>query len=369
MRFGATILDAEGHRLTAEEKALFREAAPFGFILFARNIDSADQVRALCDDFREAAGHECLITIDQEGGRVQRLRAPLAREWRPALDHVQAASDPLRAMYLRARLIAAELHALGIDSNCAPLADIASDDTHPFLRNRCYGTDAAGVADIARSCAAGHLDGGVVPVMKHIPGHGRSSMDSHHDLPHVSAPAEVLRAEDFAAFTPLKDLPMAMTAHLVYDAFDPRPATLSPVMMQLIRQELGYDGLVMTDDISMKALWAPELQQQAQRPSLGGGEAPSRGEGRALSGLRPDDPDMAAGAIARASLAAGCDVALFCNSSLAARAAVVQAAGLMTDAAQRRAEAALACRQEPAALDMDAAEAELSALMGGQVYG
>lgn len=346
MRFGATILDAEGLRLTADEKALFREAAPFGFILFARNIDSADQIRALCDDFREAAGHECLITIDQEGGRVQRLRAPLAREWRPALDHVQAATDPVRAMYLRARLIAAELHALGIDSNCAPLADIASADTHPFLRNRCYGTDAASVAAIARACAAGHLDGGVVPVMKHIPGHGRSSMDSHHDLPHVTAPAEVLRAEDFAAFTPLKDLPMAMTAHLVYDAFDPRPATLSPVMMQLVRQELGYDGLVMTDDISMKALWAPELP-----------------------GLQPDDPDMAAGAIARASLDAGCDVALFCNSSLAARAAVVEAAGCMTDAAQRRAEAALACRQTPAVLDTDAAEAELSALMGGQVYG
>ncbi|MFY1709752.1 beta-N-acetylhexosaminidase [Tritonibacter scottomollicae] len=346
MRFGATILDAEGLRLTADEKALFREAAPFGFILFARNIDSADQIRALCDDFREAAGHECLITIDQEGGRVQRLRAPLAREWRPALDHVQAASDPVRAMYLRARLIAAELHALGIDSNCAPLADIASADTHPFLRNRCYGTDAASVAAIARACAAGHLDGGVVPVMKHIPGHGRSSMDSHHDLPHVTAPAEVLRTEDFAAFTPLKDLPMAMTAHLVYDAFDPRPATLSPVMMQVVRQELGYDGLVMTDDISMKALWAPEL-----------------------SGLQPDDPDMAAGAIARASLDAGCDVALFCNSSLVARAAVVEAAGCMTDAAQRRAEAALDCRQTPAALDTDAAEAELSALMGGQVYG
>ncbi len=369
MRYGATILDAEGLRLTADEKALFREAAPFGFILFARNIDTADQVRALCDEFREAAGHDCLITVDQEGGRVQRLRAPLAREWRPALDHVEAASDPVRAMYLRARLIAAELRALGIDSNCAPLADVASEATHPFLRNRCYGSDAATVAARARACAEGHLDGGVVPVMKHIPGHGRSTMDSHHDLPHVTAPAEVLRAEDFAAFAALKDLPMAMTAHLVYDAFDARPATLSPVVMHLIREELGYDGLVMTDDISMKALWAPEILHQGQRPNLDGGKVPSRGEGPALSGLRPDETAHIAGVIARASLDAGCDVALFCNAPLAERAAVAEAAGGMTDAAQRRAEAALACRKSPAALDTAGAEAELSALMGGQVYG
>lgn len=348
MRFGATILDAEGLRLTPDEKALFREAAPFGFILFARNIESADQVRALCDDFRAAAGHDCLITIDQEGGRVQRLRAPLAREWKPALDHVAAASDPERAMYLRGRLIAADLRDLGIDSNCAPVADVASEGTHPFLRNRCYGSDMASVAARARACALGHLDGGVVPVMKHIPGHGRSTMDSHHDLPHVTASAEVLRAEDFAAFAALNDLPMAMTAHLVYDAFDARPATLSPVMMQVIREDLGYDGLVMTDDISMKALWAPEILQQGQLP---------------------DETAHNAGVIAKASLDAGCDVALYCNAPLAERAAVAEAAELMSDAAQRRAEAALACRKPPAALDFDAAEAELSALMGGQVYG
>ena len=346
MPFGATILDAEGLHLTADEKALFREAAPFGFILFARNIDSADQVRRLCDALRTAAGHDCLITIDQEGGRVQRLRSPLARDWKPALDHVNAASDPVRAMYLRARLIAAELYALGIDSNCAPLVDIAGAGTHPFLRNRCYGETVAEVTARARACAQGHLDGGVVPVMKHIPGHGRSSMDSHHDLPHVSAPAEQLRAADFAAFAALRELPMAMTAHLVYDAFDSRPATLSPVMLEVIRQEIGYDGLVMTDDISMKALWTADATAQG------------------------DGAEMTAGKIARASLDAGCDVALFCNASLAERADVVAAAGAMSASAQRRAEAALACRQPPVALDTGAAEAELSALMGGQqVYG
>jgi beta-N-acetylhexosaminidase len=353
MRFGATILDAEGLRLTADEKALFREAAPFGFILFARNIESGDQLRALCDEFREAAGHDCLITIDQEGGRVQRLRAPLAREFRPALDHVEAASNPVRAMYLRARLIAAELRDYGIDSNCAPLADVANAETHPFLRNRCYGSNVESVAAIARACAEGHLDGGVVPVMKHIPGHGRSTMDSHHDLPHVTAPADLLRAEDFATFTKLRDLQMAMTAHLVYDAFDPRPATLSPVMMEIIRNELGYDGLVMTDDISMKALWQDAAQDEA----------------RMAGGPHPDDEVTWSARLARQSLDAGCDVALFCNSSLAARAEVVASAGQMTKAAQRRAEAALACRKPPVVLDTEAVEAELSALMGGQVYG
>lgn len=362
MRYGATILDAEGLRLTADEKALFREAAPFGFILFARNIESADQLRRLCDELRAAAGHECLITVDQEGGRVQRLRAPLAREWLPALDHVEAASDPVRAMYLRARLIAAELHALGIDSNCAPLADVATTDTHPFLRNRCYGSDAASVAARARACAQGHLDGGVVPVMKHIPGHGRAAQDSHHDLPHVTASAELLRAEDFAAFAALRDLPMAMTAHLVYDAFDPRPATLSPVMMRLIREELGYDGLVMTDDISMKALWKVAEQDEGRILT-------ARGSGRELSDLRPDDTVTWSAKLARQSLDAGCDVALYCNAPLAERAAVAAAAGFLSDAGQRRAEAALACRTSPAALDLQAAEAELSALMGGRVYG
>ena len=130
--FGATILDATGLRLSPDEKALFRDADPFGFILFARNIDTPDQIRALCDDMREAVGRDCLITIDQEGGRVQRLRAPLGREWMPPLDHaVQAGKEAPRAMYLRYRLIAQELRALGIDSNCAPLADIAGADTHP----------------------------------------------------------------------------------------------------------------------------------------------------------------------------------------------------------------------------------------------
>lgn len=334
MQFGATILDAEGHRLTAEEKALFRDVRPFGFIVFARNVDNSDQLRALCDDFREAAGHDCLITVDQEGGRVQRLRAPMAREWLPALDHANRAgakSEP--AMYLRARLIANELLAHGIDSNCAPVCDIASDKTHPFLRNRCYGETLEQVVSLARATAQGHLDGGVLPVMKHLPGHGRATQDSHHDLPHVTAPREFLQQNDFAAFAALKDLPMGMTCHLVFDAYDNCPTTLSPRMLEVIRQDIGFDGLIMTDDISMKA----------------------------LSGT----PET----VARDALKAGCDVALFCNGDLSSRAAVAEAAGGMSEVGQLRAERALARRQTPTALDIEAVEADLSALMGGQVYG
>ena len=228
-RFGATILDAEGLRLTAEEKRFFAQANPFGFILFARNIDTPDQVRALCAEMRDAVGRNAPITIDQEGGRVQRLRSPTWREWLPALDHVTAAGEAaVEAMYLRNRIIAHELHALGIDSNCAPLVDVAAPATHDFLKNRCYGFDPDSVAQIGRAVADGLLDGGVLPVVKHIPGHGRAVVDSHLDLPVVSAGLDELDRVDFAPFRALNDLPMGMTAHLVYEAVDDRPATTSP---------------------------------------------------------------------------------------------------------------------------------------------
>ncbi len=334
MSFGATILDADGLRLSPEERAFFRDVNPFGFILFARNIDTPDQIRALCADFREAVGRDCPILIDQEGGRVQRLRAPLARDWLPPLDHVaQAGEGAARAMYLRYRLIADELRGLGIDTNCAPMADLAYEGTHPFLKNRCYGSEVAAVVALARAVAEGLLAGGVLPVLKHIPGHGRATQDSHYDLPHVSADPEELDDTDFAPFRALNDLPMGMTAHLVYDAIDTDPATISPRMMGLIRDQIGFDGLIMTDDISMKALQG------------------------------------ALGDLSRAALTAGCDVILHCNGTLAERVEVAEAAGRMTAAAQARAEAALAARQAPEALDIRAAEEELAALMGGRVYG
>lgn len=334
MNWGASILDAEGLRLTRDEAALFREADPFGFILFARNLDTPEQIRALCDELRGAVGREAPILIDQEGGRVQRLRPPLARSWMAPLDHVARAGPQgaEQALYLRYRLIAHELRGLGIDGNCAPMVDLAGADTHPFLKDRCYGSDPDTVARLGRAVARAHLDGGVLPVLKHVPGHGRATLDSHHDLPHVTADPEDLDDTDFAPFRALNDLPMGMTAHLVYDALDAAPATISPVVMQMIRDQIGFDGLIMTDDISMKA----------------------------LTGSLTD--------LSRAALEAGCDVVLHCNGTLAERAEVADAAGRMSDRAQARAEAALAARTTPAALDIEAAEADLFRLMGGTVY-
>ena len=178
-RFGATIQDAEGLRLTAEEIALFRDTNPFGFILFPRNIDTPDQVKALCNDFREAVGRDAIITVDQEGGRVQRLRPPHWRQWTPPLEFVERAGpDANRAMYLRYRLIAHELRTVGIDSNCAPMVDVTVSGTHDFLRNRCYGNDPHKIADLGRAVADGLLAGGVLPIVKHMPGHGRWWMTS-----------------------------------------------------------------------------------------------------------------------------------------------------------------------------------------------
>ena len=331
---GAVILGAAGPRLTDEEKALYRAVRPFGFILFARNVESPDQVRALCGEMRDAAGHDAIITIDQEGGRVQRLRAPVWRDWPAPLEQAAAAgADASVAMYLRYRIIAAELAALGIDSNCAPVADVAGPDTHPFLRDRCYGFTAGHVALLARGVADGLRDGGVLPVLKHIPGHGRAAADSHHDLPRVTTTARTLAETDFAAFEALADLPMAMTAHVVYTAIDERPATLSPGVIAHIRDSIGFDGLLMTDDISMKALSGD------------------------LAGLTGD------------ALAAGCDVVLHCNGHLEEARAVAEAAGAMSAPAQARADRALAARQPPDGADTATLTAQLDALTGGPVHG
>lgn len=331
MTFGATILDPTGPRLSAEEKTFFAAANPFGFILFARNIEDADQTRALCDELRSAVGRNAPILLDQEGGRVQRLRPPLATEWEPPLDFAaRAGTHAEEAMRLRYAITAAEMRAVGIDVNCAPLVDVAGEGTHPFLRNRCYGTDAAQVARLGRAVAQGLMQGGVLPVVKHIPGHGRARADSHLELPRVTASLEELDAVDFAPFKVLNDLPMGMTAHLVYDALDPdRPATLSPVVMQAVRNRIGFDNLLMTDDLTMKA-------------------------------LAGDPADLAL-----ASLAAGCDVALLCNADLDTRRRVAEAAGLMTPSAQARADRVTALQGPAPALDIDALKAKLTALIDG----
>lgn len=322
-RFGAAILGCAGHALTADERALYRQVRPFGFILFARNIESAEQVRTLCDQMRAAAGFDAPVFIDQEGGRVQRLRAPLAKEFRPPLDDV--ALGP-RAFWLRARLIAHELRSMGIDGNCIPTLDVARDETHAILRNRCYGTDVATVVRHGRAVADGLFAGGVLPVMKHMPGHGLGTLDSHKDLPRVGAPRDVLDHTDFAAFRALNDLPLAMTAHLVFEEIDPQPATVSDIMVKVIRKEIGFDGLLMTDDISMEAL---------------SGTVDERGA---------------------AALAAGCDLVLHCNGAFDEMVSIWDRCGEMPPAAQTRAEAALAARRAPDDVDIAALEAEFDAL-------
>jgi len=330
VRAGATILGCLGTGLSASEAAFFRDADPFGFILFARNIENPQQVARLTASLRAAVGRDAPVMVDQEGGRVQRLRAPHWHEWLPPLDQMAATHEgaAARAVWLRYRLIAEELRACGIDANCAPTADIACAQTHPFLHNRCFGTDPATVTLAARACAEGLLAGGVLPVMKHLPGHGRASADSHQSLPRVDASRVDLLANDFAPFAALADLPMAMTAHIVFTALDAdRPATASPLMISLIRQEIGFGGLLMSDDIGMHALTG----------------------------------DFAARAAA--ALAAGCDLVLHCNGDMAEMQAVAAASGCLTPAAATRAQAALAQRSEPAPIDSAALHAELCSLL------
>lgn len=331
---GATILGCLGPDLSADEAAFFRDADPWGFILFARNVESPAQLRRLTADLREAVGRNAPVLTDQEGGRVQRLRAPYWREWSPPLMLAQATgADAPRAFWLRSRLIAHELRACGIDANCAPCLDIATRQTHPFLLNRCLGQDAATVASIGRAVAEAHLAGGVLPILKHMPGHGRGTADSHHALPTTPAPLTELEGTDFAPFAALSDMPMGMTAHLVFSAIDSAPATTSAAMIALIRHRIGFQGLLMTDDLSMNAL---------------SGDVGTR---------------------AGAAIAAGCDVALHCNGKRPEMEQVVAAAGRLSAPAAVRAARALDARHLPEPVDIAALEAELRALAGGAAYG
>lgn len=330
MTFGATILGCSGLDLEPQEAAFFREADPFGFILFGRNIDSPAQVSRLTAALRDSVGRDAPILIDQEGGRVQRMTPPHWVQWLPPFEQAQqcAPQTAERAMYLRYRLIAAELRDVGIDTNCAPLADVATEYTHPFLRNRCFGSELDQVVRLARATADGLLAGGVLPVIKHMPGHGRATLDSHKSLPKVEASLEDLKSLDFKAFEGLVDVPMAMTAHIVYSALDRLlPATQSPSVVKFMRDHIGYDGLLMTDDLSMQA--------------LSGGIADR----------------------AEASISAGCDVVLHCNGKMDEMQAAVEASGLLTTKAAQRAEQAIVARKTPDEVDLAALKAEFNDLM------
>lgn len=331
--FKPVIFGCSGHRLTEEERALFRAHRPVGLIVFARNCDTPEQLRALTAEFREAVGHpDALVLIDQEGGRVARLRPPHWRQTPAAgLFARMAAGDAAQAedaVYWNARLIAEELRQCGITVDCAPLADIPVSGAHDIIGDRAYGDEPGQVVRLARKMADGLTDGGVWPVLKHIPGHGRARDDSHEKLPVVDASLESLRASDFVPFRELADIPFGMTAHILYTALDAeKPATLSPAVIRLIREELGFTGLLMSDDLSMKA----------------------------LSG------DM--GELARGVLAAGCDLVLHCTGKMDEMERIAAATPAGDERFQRRMAALFAHKPVPQPFDSKAAEAALHPLL------
>ncbi|TAK50086.1 MAG: beta-N-acetylhexosaminidase [Xanthobacteraceae bacterium] len=331
----AFIAGIQGPNVTAEERAFIRGERPWGFILFKRNIDTPDQVKDLVVQLREAtAAPEAPVLIDQEGGRVQRLAPPHWPVYPPGRTYADLYDrDPscgLEAARLGARLIAADLSDLGITVDCLPLADVPVAGADAIIGDRAYGTAPAKVAAIARAVAEGLADGGVLPVLKHIPGHGRATADSHLRLPVVETGRDELDSTDFAAFRPLADLPMAMTAHVVFSAIDAaHPATTSATMIsQVIRGAIGFRGLLMSDDVSMNALQGSIADRT------------------------------------RALFAAGCDIALHCNGRLDEMREVAANTPVLAGTALARATAALAARRQPAALAREAARARFTALLG-----
>lgn len=319
----ATILGCAGLDLSPDEIAFFRASQPWGFILFKRNVADAAQLCALTASLRDAVGRDVPIFMDQEGGTVQRLRPPLARNWPDA--NIQPGGP--RAVCLRHVLMAHELRAMGVDGNCAPVIDVAGPLTHPFLQRRIWSSDPQRIAVLARAAADGLLAGGVLPVIKHLPGHGAANADSHHDLPHCPLSLTDLDARDFVPVRALSDLPLGMTSHVIYDALDPKtPATQSAAVIAHLRNVLGFGGLLMTDDLGMNAL---------------GGTMADR---------------------ASKAIEAGCDISLHCSGDMTEMHAVVAACGSLTGESLSRADTALRFRKTPAAIDIDAIAAEFDAL-------
>jgi beta-N-acetylhexosaminidase len=331
----AFITGTSGLILTAQEREFLREERPWGFILFKRNVDTPLQVARLVQDFKETVGDaDAPVLIDQEGGRVQRLSSPHWPVYPPGAvfgalyDRDRAAG--LKAARLSAQLIANDLADLGITVDCLPLADVPAPGADAVIGDRAYGTEPDKVVAIARAVTEGLELGGVLPVLKHIPGHGRATADTHLKLPVVDASKNDLEAVDFAAFKALADLPMAMTAHVVFSAIDAtQPATTSATIIeQVIRGGIGFQGLLMSDDVSMNALTGSIAERT------------------------------------RAIVSAGCDMVLHCNGELAEMRQVAAEAPVLSGEALKRAQRALAARKPPQPLDREAARAELDALTG-----
>ncbi len=328
----AFVCGCHGLTLTPAERDFFRAADPFGLILFKRNIETPAQVRALIAEFRASVGREAAVLVDQEGGRVQRLGPPHWRAY-PAAARLGGLDVPRlsRAAIVRraATLLGQDLRDLGISIDCAPVLDVPVAGAHDVIGDRAFARDAKTVAWLGRAAALGLADAAIMPVMKHIPGHGRAGVDSHLDLPVVDAPLDLLWTSDFLPFVANKDLPAAMTAHVVYAALDPRrPATQSPAVVRFIREDIGFSGLLFSDDLSMQALRGT-LRERAE-----------------------------------AAFAAGIDLALHCNGDLGEAEAVASVAPVLAGPALTRAERAATWRGEPApAFDPVEAWAEIEALL------
>lgn len=326
----AFITALAGTELTPREAAVLRQARPCGLILFARNVATPAQVARLAADANEAVGAQILVLIDQEGGRVRRLRPPHWRELPPAKAYARLyATDPsaaCRAAYLAARLTASDLRACGINTNCAPVLDVPVPGSHDIIGDRAYGTAPEPVVALGRAVAEGYLAGGVLPVIKHIPGHGRATKDSHLELPVVSATRAELEDTDFATFRRCADLPAAMTAHVLFTALDSeQPASTSAkVTAGAIRGAIGFDGLLMSDDLGMKALSGTIAER------------------------------------ARAVLAAGSDIALLCSGDLAETEAVAANTPRLCGKSLARYEHATATFAQQQPFEMAEAEACLA---------
>ena len=329
----AFVCGCAGLVLSAEERAFLARSEPWGLILFKRNVEAPDQLRRLVADFRESVGRrDAPVLIDQEGGRVQRLAPPNWHAYPAASAYgaVALADRPIavEAARLGGRLIAYDLADAGLTIDCAPVLDLPAPGSSNVVGNRAFGHAPDLIEALGRAFAEGLLDGGILPVIKHMPGHGRAEVDSHFELPVVKADRSTLEG-DFEPFRGLADLPIAMTAHVIYTAIDPdRPATISRLVIDtIIRGAIGFEGLLLSDDLSMQAL----------------------------------DGDL--GQRAEAALSAGCDMALHCNGNLDEADAVASAAPALSGKAARRAETALARRQTPKALDLAAARARLAQIM------
>lgn len=329
----AVIYGCSGHRLTPEERAFFADTRPWGFILFRRNVDSPEQVLALTSDLRDSVGDpDAPVLIDQEGGRVQRMGPPHWPKYPPGDAYLKASNDLSTArelVRLGARLMAHDLRAVGVTIDCLPVLDVPVAGAHDIIGDRAYATDPATVAVLGRAAAEGLMAGGVLPVIKHMPGHGRAFADSHKELPTVHADLDTLEGWDFAPFKALSDMPIAMTAHVVFTAIDPKnPATQSKKAIKLIRKHLGFQGLLLSDDLVMNAL-SGTLTERAE-----------------------------------ASLKAGCDLVLHWNGDMEEMRQVAAGVGKLKGKSARRAEAALArIVQAPEPFDPVAARARFDRMM------